>query len=242
LLKLFIEPRKSDLFYQVPDRLRVLNQYHTSVPMRRYTHKSAHIEVPHAQMRIDVHEIIGSDWLAEEEQHNTDLPYFPKGILKLIHDFGYSMLLDDRHDIGRFSYTDRPGYPPHPSGIHHWYMGALLMIAAQLGGMASKMKEFMEAGMEIAGGLPLSGLAEAPPLVATKVRPAPLQNQHMISSQRKAIPYNPHAYPIPSLPLLQPTNQGISPILQDNTQTQPQSQQRSKSVQVPNPLRNIIKH
>jgi hypothetical protein len=210
--------------------------------MRRYTHKSAHIEVPHAQMRIDVHEIIGSDWLAEEEQHNTDLPYFPKGILKLIHDFGYSMLLDDRHDIGRFSYTDRPGYPPHPSGIHHWYMGALLMIAAQLGGMASKMKEFMEAGMEIAGGLPLSELAEGPPLVATRAQPAISHGSKSLSSQRKAIPYNPHANHIPSLPLLEPTHQGSLIPLRSNTQTQPQSQQRSKSVQVPNPLRNIIKH
>lgn len=60
------------------------------------------------------------------------------------------MLLDDKHDIGRFSYYNRTDYywkgkysPDHPSPLHHWYFGWLGMLFAQIGAIAMK-------GLEVA--------------------------------------------------------------------------------------------
>lgn len=97
----------------------------------------------------------------EEEEHNTNLPYFPEEILKLMHNFGYALLKDDAHDIGFLRYVNRRGYPNHPGIIHHYPLGIALMTIAQLGGMVSKMKEFMEVGQEFAGmGEDFQGLTE----------------------------------------------------------------------------------
>jgi hypothetical protein len=91
----------------------------------------------------------------EEEEHSTNLPYFPEEILKLMHNFGYALLKDDAHDIGFLRYDNRRGHPPHPSALHHYPVGIALMTIAQIGGMVAKMKEFMEVGAEMGD---LSGL------------------------------------------------------------------------------------
>jgi hypothetical protein len=97
----------------------------------------------------------------EEEEHSSDLPYFPEEILKLMHNFGYALLKDDAHDIGFLKYINRRGYPNHPSSLHHYPVGIALMTIAQLGGMVSKMKEFMEVGADFAGmGEDFQGLTE----------------------------------------------------------------------------------
>jgi hypothetical protein len=228
--------KPEDLFYNVPDTLPVLRRHGKSPFQYKVTQQ--HIETP--GMKIDVQSIMSSNWF-DEESHNTDLPYMPQEILKLIHNFGYSMLLDDKHDIGKFSYSNRPGYPPHPSGIHHWYIGAAMMTLAQVGGMLQKMKEFMEVGLEAGSGLPLPGLAEESPLVASRITQPALQSPRTASSHIPAITYNQPPSYTPSLPLVQPTRAEKLPQLSDNTQMSSQPQLTSKSVQVPNPLRKILK-
>jgi len=107
---------------------------------------------PQINFNINVQNIVeGMNDPFQEEQHNTDLPFFPEEILKLMHNFGYLMLKDDAQDIGFFKYTARRGLAPHLSGLHHWYVGAALMTIAQMGGLAVRMKEFMEVGSELGG-------------------------------------------------------------------------------------------
>lgn len=211
--------KKPELFYTPSENFLPPVKYHTSRPIE---YKSMHMETP--GMKIDVQSIMMSNWF-EEEEHNTDLPYMPQEILKLIHNFGYSMLLDDKHDIGKFSYARRPGYPDHPSGIHHWYIGAGLMTLAQLGGMVQKMKEFMEVGAtmglnELAGLMgPELSAESAKPLPPIKVYGQPIPNTHLPSLPNRLPPLQQQTKSMPILPA-------------------PKQQSRS---QVPNPLKGLSK-
>lgn len=45
---------------------------------------------------------------------------------------GQVMLDDDAHDFGWFSYKNRPGHPDHPSPLHHWQYGTILIVIGEV--------------------------------------------------------------------------------------------------------------
>lgn len=78
------------------------------------------------------------------------IPKIPLEFFEMIHNVSEYLLLDDKHDIGRFSYFNRTDYywkgqysPDHPSPLHHWYLGWIGMLFAQIGAIAMK-------GLEVA--------------------------------------------------------------------------------------------
>lgn len=80
-----------------------------------------------------------------------DMPKIPIQLFELIHNISMFLLLDDKHDIGRFSYHNRTDYywkgrysPDHPSPLHHWYIGWLGLLTAQIGAIAVKGLEVAE--------------------------------------------------------------------------------------------------
>ena len=77
-----------------------------------------------------------------------NIPHMPLSVCKIIHDLSYTMLYDDRHDIGFFQYYDRNDHyyngrlaPNHPSPGHHWQGAIFGMIFAQLGAMCSQLRD-----------------------------------------------------------------------------------------------------
>ena len=79
-----------------------------------------------------------------------DMPKIPIEFFEMVHNISKFLLLDDRHDIGRFSYRNRTDYywkgtysPDHISPLHHWYLGWIGMIVAQIGAITMK-------GLEVA--------------------------------------------------------------------------------------------
>jgi len=46
--------------------------------------------------------------------------------LEALREFGKALILDDKSDIGKFSYEG------HPSPFHHWMWGAMLIVIADL--------------------------------------------------------------------------------------------------------------
>lgn len=168
---------------------------HQQSPLPTYRVNSPGINIA-PTVNINVQNIIKSfdDPFGQDEIHNTDLPWINDGALKMIHDFGYAMLKDDSHDIGYFRYTARRGYRSHPSRLHHWYIGAGLMVAAQMGGILAKAREFMEAGAELTdlmpggGGEEGLGIEELGPLQSQRLPPLPVYGNQVQSTPQPQLP------------------------------------------------------
>jgi hypothetical protein len=69
-------------------------------------------------------------------------------VYKLIYELGNAMIKDDAGDLYRTTYKYRPRYkyhgklsPHHASPVHHWMLGSLLVVAAQLGVLANTAAE-----------------------------------------------------------------------------------------------------
>jgi len=67
---------------------------------------------------------------------------------EIIYNIGEALLFDDRGDIGFFTYRHRNNHyyngkksPNHPSPLHHWQIGALLVIFSEIAGLAAIARE-----------------------------------------------------------------------------------------------------
>ena len=70
---------------------------------------------------------------------------------KKVHDLGYMMILDDKDDVGWFSYSHRPYHtyrgkpsPKHPSPWHHWQLGGFMMVVAEIAGILEMAREMQQ--------------------------------------------------------------------------------------------------
>ena len=192
-------------------------QQHQNAPLPTYRVNSPGISFA-PTVNINVQNIIKSfeDPWGEDEIHGTDMPWIYDGALKMMHDFGYAMLRDDAHDIGYLRYTARRGYRSHPSRLHHWYIGAGLMVMAQMGGIISKAREFMEAGAEFAdlmpggeggGGLEGLGIEELESLPSQQMPPLKLYGHQTQTTQQPSLPPPPQlsSKQVPRLPEMAPS-------------------------------------
>lgn len=84
----------------------------------------------------------------DEVQHVMIRPHIPMEFWEMIHDFSMFLIVDDKHDLGHFSYWNRNDHyyrfkksPNHPSPFHHYQIGILGLVLAQIGGLFSKALE-----------------------------------------------------------------------------------------------------
>lgn len=61
--------------------------------------------------------------------------------MKQLSMLGQVLLDDDAHDYGWFEYYNRYGHPDHPSPLHHWQYGAILIFIAEA---FQKLVEFLD--------------------------------------------------------------------------------------------------
>lgn len=68
-------------------------------------------------------------------------------IARFVDKLGEFLIADDKHDIGYYSYRNRNSHfyhgrkaPHHPSVMHHWQVGGLLMFGAQMMAAAAMLK------------------------------------------------------------------------------------------------------
>lgn len=66
-------------------------------------------------------------------------------LFELLHNISMFLIMDDKHDLGRFTYYDRHEHyyqgkhsPHHPTPWHHWQIGALGLMVSQIGALMSK--------------------------------------------------------------------------------------------------------
>ncbi len=90
------------------------------------------------------------------------LPFF-----EMIHNISMYLLLDDKHDLGRFSYYNRSDHwyhgnnnIHHPGIFHHWQIGIFGLLFSSIGSLIVKGKEMYEGFKKIEGG-DLSGLDQS---------------------------------------------------------------------------------
>lgn len=96
-----------------------------------------------------------------EYRHQMIKTQIPMEFWEMMHDFSMFLIVDDKHDLGRFSYYDRKGHfyrhaesPHHPSPFHHYQVGILGLFVSQVGAVVSKALEIREELMS--GGQPQS--------------------------------------------------------------------------------------
>jgi hypothetical protein len=53
--------------------------------------------------------------------------FVPRPFADLLYEFGYTILENDKKDIGQFANAR------HPSVIHHWQAGLFMMILGEIG-------------------------------------------------------------------------------------------------------------
>lgn len=81
-------------------------------------------------------------------QHVMIEPQIPLEFWEFLHDISLFLIVDDKHDLGHFTYYNRNDHyyrfkksPHHPSPFHHWQIGIVGLVTAQLGGLLSKALE-----------------------------------------------------------------------------------------------------
>ena len=86
-----------------------------------------------------------------EYQHRMIKTQIPMEFWEMMHDFSMFLIVDDKHDLGRFSYYDRKGHfyrhsesPHHPSPFHHYQVGILGLFVSQVGAVVSKALEIKD--------------------------------------------------------------------------------------------------
>jgi hypothetical protein len=77
-------------------------------------------------------------------------------VYRLIWELGHALIQDDRSDLYRTTYAHRPRHkyhgkvsPHHPSPIHHWMLGSILVLAAQFGALANTAIEAQQLAREM---------------------------------------------------------------------------------------------
>ena len=76
------------------------------------------------------------------------IPVLPESFFEAIHNISMYLLLDDAHDLGRFSYYQRGDYyyhgrhsPNHPSPVHHWQLAIFGLLFSNIGSVVMKGAE-----------------------------------------------------------------------------------------------------
>jgi len=84
----------------------------------------------------------------DDIQHVMIRPHIPLEFWEMIHDFSMFLIVDDKHDLGHFDYYGRKDHyyrfkqsPDHPSPFHHYQLGIIGLVIAQIGGLFSKALE-----------------------------------------------------------------------------------------------------
>lgn len=87
---------------------------------------------------------------------NIDIPI---SLFEMIHNISMYLLLDDKHDLGRFVYYDRTDHwyhgsnnIHHESPFHHWQIAILGLMFAQVGSLFVKGKEMFDSFKKIESG------------------------------------------------------------------------------------------
>lgn len=86
---------------------------------------------------------------AAVDDEETSLYKFARGL----YNTGELLLYDDKHDIGYFTYYNRPHVyhgkleKDHPSPLHHWPVGVIFMFAGQMLGIVDTLNQ-MKLGMQ----------------------------------------------------------------------------------------------
>lgn len=79
------------------------------------------------------------------------IPDIPLEFCRTVHDLGLMLLVDDIHDIGYFTYFGRWHHiyrgkrsPHHPSPLHHWQLGIVMLLLAKIAGLMTIAKENLQ--------------------------------------------------------------------------------------------------
>lgn len=91
----------------------------------------------------------------QQQQHDMKKPYIPIELWEALHDISLFLIVDDQHDLGRFSYYgDESHYyrfqkrPDHPSPFHHYQLGILGLVVSQIGALFSTVLDIKNGMME----------------------------------------------------------------------------------------------
>lgn len=63
-----------------------------------------------------------------------DAPPIDLGVIRSL---GEALVEDDMHDFGKFS------YPGHPSPLHHWQYGLIMIVGADIAELAMELSSLM---------------------------------------------------------------------------------------------------
>lgn len=84
----------------------------------------------------------------DEIPHIMIKPHLPQEFWEMVHDISMFLVLDDKHDLGHFAYSNRNHHyyrgkksPNHPQPFHHWQLGMIGIVVAQMGALISKALE-----------------------------------------------------------------------------------------------------
>jgi hypothetical protein len=90
--------------------------------------------------------------------NNNILDLLPKLSIpecEIIYNLGETLLYDDRGDIGFFTYRKRKNHyyngkksEDHPSPVHHWQLGALLVLFSEIAGLLAIAREMKKPPVE----------------------------------------------------------------------------------------------
>ena len=83
-------------------------------------------------------------------------PKVDDSVYRLMYELGHALIQDDRDDIYRTVYAYRPRHkyhgklaPHHPSGLHHWQIGSVLVLLAQFGVLANTAAEAQQLAQDL---------------------------------------------------------------------------------------------
>ena len=81
-----------------------------------------------------------------------NLPYVSYDAARLLYDISEAAILDDRHDLGWFTYKNRKNHKyhgkvakDHPDPFHHWQWGGLGIAIAEVMGLLATLNEAQQA-------------------------------------------------------------------------------------------------
>lgn len=91
----------------------------------------------------------------------------PLSLFEMIHNVSMYLLLDDKHDLGRFAYYNRTDHwyhgnnnIDHPGVFHHWQIGIFGLLFSSIGSLLVKGREIYDNFKKIESG-DLSGLDQS---------------------------------------------------------------------------------
>lgn len=80
--------------------------------------------------------------------HQLMAPFLPMKFWEFLYDISLWLIVDDKEDLGRFTYFDRDTHyyhfkhsPHHPSPFHHWQIGIVGLFLSQAGALLTKAIE-----------------------------------------------------------------------------------------------------